>query len=131
MIRRYPNGATRLVEDQSPAMLERTGGTETSQYPQEEKENIDSLSSGDRTGNSLNRFCYGRSGVVGPFISYHYMNWNVLESSTIDGDSPVQASVMMQEWHLSRAGHVQSCLNPRGPSRKAKYSQKTDSEPVL
>ena len=115
----------------SPALLERTRGTETSQYPQEEKEIIDSLSSGDRTGNSLNRFCYGRIGVVGPFTSYHHMNWNVLESSTVDGDSPVQASVMLQEWHLSRAGHVQSCLNPRGPSRKAKYSQKTDSEPVL
>ena len=95
------------------------------------KKFIDSLSSGDRTGKSLNRLCYGRVGVVGPFKSYHYTNWNVLESSTVEGDSPVQASVMIQEWHLSRAGHVQSCLNPRGPSRKAKYSQKTDSEPVL
>ena len=112
-------------------MRGKRGGTETSQYPQEEKENIDSLSSGDRTGNSLNRCCYGSAGVVGPFKGYHYMNWNDLESSTIDGDSPVQASVMMQEWHLSRAGHVKSCLNLRGPSRKAKYSQKTDSEPVL
>ena len=109
----------------------RTGGTETSQYPQEEKEIIDSLSSGDRTGKSLNRRCYGNVGVVGPLIGYHDMNWNVLESSTIAGDSPVQASVMIQERHLSRAGHVKSCLNPRGPSRKAKYSQKTDSEPVL
>ena len=108
-----------------------TGGTETSQYPQEEKEIIDSLSSGDRTGKSLNRCCYGIIGVVGPFMSYHYMNWNDLESSTEDGDSPVQASVMIREGHLSRAGHVKSCLNPRGPSRKAKYSQKTDSEPVL
>ena len=111
--------------------MERTRGTETSQYPQEEKEIIDSLSSGDRKGKSLNRRCYGSAGVVGPLTSYHDRNWNVLESSTIDGDSPVQASVMMQERHLSRAGHVKSCLNPRGPSRKAKYSQKTDSEPVL
>ena len=115
----------------SPTKLEQTGGTETSQYPQEKKEIIDSLSSGDRTGNSLNRCCYGSAGVVGPLISYHDMNWNVLESSTIAGDSPVQASVVIQEGHLSRAGHVKSCLNPRGPSRKAKYSQKTDSVPVL
>ena len=64
-------------------------------------------------------------------MSYHYMKWNDLESSTVDGDSPVHASVMMQGGHLSRAGHVKSCLNPRGPSRKAKYSQKTDSVPVL
>ena len=31
---------------------------------------------------------------------------------------------------LSRTGHVKSCLNLRGPSRKAKYSLVTDSEQV-
>ena len=112
-------------------MLEQTGGTETSQYPQEEKEIIDSLSSGDRTGKSLNRCCYGIIGVVGPLTGISLTNWNVLENSTKDGDSPVQASEIVRERHLSRAGHVKSCLNPRGPSRKAKYSQKTDSGPVL
>ena len=75
-------------------MLEQTWGTETSQYPQEEKEMIESLSSGDRTGKSLNRPGHGMSGVVGSLKSIHYMNWKVLESSTLDGDSPVQASVM-------------------------------------
>ena len=74
-------------------MLERTRGTETSQYPQEEKENIDSLSSGDRTGNSLNRYCYGSGGVVGPVIRLSALNWNVLESSIIEGDNPVQVSL--------------------------------------
>ena len=59
------------------------------------------------------------------------MKWNVLENSTIDGDSPVLVNELIRERHLSRAGHVKSCLNPRGPSRKAKYSQKTDSGPVL
>ena len=71
-------------------MLERTGGTETSQYPQEEKEIIDSLSSGDRTGKSLNRCCYGSIGVVGPVIGLSVLNWNVLESSIEEGDNPVQ-----------------------------------------
>ena len=33
-------------------------------------------------------------------------------------------------WHLSRAGHVKAGSNLRGPSRKAKYSRATDSEPV-
>ena len=65
LIRGYPNGATRQAEGLSPAKLEQTGGTETSQYPQEKKEIIDSLSSGDRTGKSLNRCCYGNIGVVG------------------------------------------------------------------
>ena len=32
-------------------------------------------------------------------------------------------------WHLSRTGHVEVGLNLRGPSRKAKYSLATDSEP--
>ena len=67
-----------------------TWGTETSQYPQEEKEIIDSLSSGDRKGKSLNRCCYGSSGVVGPVIRLSALNWNVLESSIEEGDNPVQ-----------------------------------------
>ena len=74
----------------SPAELERTRGTETSQYPQEEKEIIDSLSSGDRTGKSLNRSCYGMVGVVGPIKRSSESNWNVLESSIEEGENPVQ-----------------------------------------
>ena len=81
----------------SPAELERTRGTETSQYPQEEKEIIDSLSSGDRTGKSLNRHCYGSVGVVGSFISSMSLNWNVLESSIGEGDNPVQVRRHAQE----------------------------------
>ena len=107
--------------------MERTGGTETSQYPQEEKEIIDSLSSGDRTGKSPNRCCYGIIGVVGPFISYLFMKWNVLESSTIDGDSPVHVNEQIRERHLSRAGHVKSAVNLPGPPGKPKYSLVTDS----
>ena len=71
-------------------ILGQTRGTETSQYPQEEKEIIDSLSSGDRTGKSLNLCCYGSTGVVGPVIGSCELNWNVLESSIAEGDNPVQ-----------------------------------------
>ena len=78
-------------------LLERTRGTETSQYPQEEKEIIDSLSSGDRTGKSLNRYCYGSDGVVGSFIRSMSLNWNVLESSIGEGDNPVQVRRHAQE----------------------------------
>ena len=35
----------------------------------------------------------------------------------------------MSAWHLSRTVHVKDGLNLRGPSRKAKYSLATDSEP--
>ena len=51
--------------------VEGTGGTETSQYPEEEKANSESLSSGERNGISPNlcgvkawRRCH--IGVVGP-----------------------------------------------------------------
>ena len=43
------------------------------------------------------------------------------------GDSPVH--VLMKE-DLSKAGHVQSCLNMGGPPSKPKYSLLTDSELV-
>ena len=57
-------------------------------------------------------------------------NGKTLENVAADGESPVPVKFCAQESHLSRAGHVKSCLNPRGPSRKAKYFRKTDSEPV-
>ena len=53
----------------------------------------------------------------------------VLESSTVAGDSPVCDSVCPPDRHLSRAQHVKVGSNLRGPSRKAKYSLATDSEP--
>ena len=54
LIRRFPNGTTRLIEDQSPEM-EPTRRTETSKYPEEKKINNDSPSSGERSGKSPNR----------------------------------------------------------------------------
>ena len=59
------------------------------------------------------------------------MNWNDLESSSKEGERPVQASKLYDSSILSRAGHEESCLKQPGPPGKAKYSQETDSEPVL
>ena len=50
----------------------RTRGTETSQYPQEEKEKIDGPSSGERKGRSPNRVCRGTCGVVGLRREYRF-----------------------------------------------------------
>ena len=55
--RGFPNGATRPDELRSPpaehiGWVEVSGGSETSQYPEEKK--IYSLSSGERKGSSLN-----------------------------------------------------------------------------
>src|SRR5262245_32764248 len=52
-----------------------------------------------------------------------------LESATGAGDSPVCDTACSPDRHLSRAQHVKVGPNPRGPSRKAKYSLATDSEP--
>lgn len=54
----------------------------------------------------------------------------VLEKQTKEGESPVIEIQNELDGILSSAGHEKSCMNPRGPSRKAKYSYVTDSEPV-
>ena len=54
---------------------------------------------------------------------------NILESLTIAGDSPVGEWGTLTIRHLSKTQHVKVSLNLRGPSRKAKYSLATDSEP--
>ena len=41
---------------------------------------------------------------------------------------PYAKTEQSPEGYLSRSGHVESRLNLRGPSRKAKYSLTTDSE---
>ena len=62
-------------------------------------------------------------------------NWrhsrSVLESSTTEGDSPVDEMVSAS-WVVfpSTTGHVKSCGNLGGPPSKAKYSLVTDSELV-
>ena len=44
-----------------------------------------------------------------------------------EGDIPVPARAARAPRSLSTAGHEKSGRNLRGPSRKAKYSRKTDS----
>ena len=55
---------------------------------------------------------------------------NKLESLTVESESLVSESNLKPSGILSSAGHEKSCVNLRGPSRKAKYSRETDSEPV-
>src|SRR3954469_18394464 len=52
-----------------------------------------------------------------------------LEKGTRAGDSPVGDSASSPSGYPSRVGHVKPGLNRRGPSRKAKHSMTTDSEP--
>ncbi len=54
----------------------------------------------------------------------------LLESCTIEGDSPVIENKDTLIKFLSTSGHVQSWRNLGGPSSKAKYYSVTDSEQV-
>ena len=58
-------------------------------------------------------------------------NWKCLESHTVESDSLVQVIQLVFSGSLSRARHEESCLNLPGLPGKAKYSQETDSGPVL
>jgi hypothetical protein len=73
-----------------PECPRKTRGTETSQYPEEKKSTRDSLSSGERTGTSLNRRRTA-DGVVGPaiFRDAACVSRSRLENGTRAGDSPV------------------------------------------
>ena len=60
----------------------------------------------------------------------HGVEENSLESQTAEGESPVSEDAGIRAVLLSSAGHVVPCVNPAGPSAKAKHSPDTDSEPV-
>ena len=94
------------------ALVKRTRGTETSQYPEEQTSTEIPLVVASERGTGQWFFGDKR---------------NDLERSAIAGDSPVRVT---DEKSLSRAGHVKSCLNMGGPPSKPKYSLVTDSEQV-
>ena len=91
---------------------------------------IDTLSSGERKGQSLNRSRLRTWRGCRSNINDLLENQNAVETVTVEGDSPVRVTSADRGYHLSRAGHVESCLNLRRPCRKAKHSRKTDSGPV-
>ena len=65
----WGNPSRVMARDSSSEFIgggERTGGSETSQYPEEKKTTSDSRSSGERTGRSLNRHHASGVGVAGP-----------------------------------------------------------------
>ena len=53
-----------------------------------------------------------------------------MEKTAVDGESPVYDFLKKPSGILSSAEHEEFCAKQRGPSRKAKYSRETDSEPV-
>jgi hypothetical protein len=63
------------------------------------------------------------------FVSRSLLD-EAVEFCTLDGESPVVESNTSFSSNPSSMGHGKSCVNLRGPPRKAKYSWVTDSEKV-
>ena len=105
----------------------RTRGTETSQYPEEEKSSRDALSSGERTGRSPNRRPRG-GGVVGPADGTAEVSRSPLERGAEDGESPVgEGEGAVLAVFLSSARNEEPGVKLGGPPSKAKDSRVTDS----
>ena len=106
--------------------MKETRRTETSKYPEEEKESIDSPSSGERRGKSLNRSISVLRGS-GTHIIATETSRSGMERPIKEGNNPVGERRSQEVSIPSTTGHEESRGNQRGPSRKAKYSLATDS----
>lgn len=94
------------------------------------RKKIDFPSSGERTGNSLNRFASAKrgrgachSGVTK--LPVRRIHWKVDPQRVTD---PYPKAVQTPGEYPSRSTHVECGLNLGGPSPKAKYYLTTDSE---
>ena len=129
MIPGCPNGTTRHGATRVTPQGELTRRSETSQYPEEEKATaIPLVAASERGPAQTSGAC--STGVVGPRHGSTRLDRSGLERPATDGDSPVCDRTTGLIRHLSKTGHVEPRPNLRGPSRKAKYSLATDSEPV-
>src|SRR5215218_4802753 len=108
----------------------RTRGTETSQYPEEEKSTeITQVAASERVP-SLNRGPCD-PGVVGPADAWSEASRSPLERGAEDGESPVgEGEVLDVAEFLSSARPEKSGVKLGGPPSKAKDSRVTDSERV-
>ena len=106
-----------------------TRGSETSQYPEEDKSKEILLVAASERRLAQTRTFRG-SGVVGQVTCRSSVSRTVLERRAVEGESPVDKNAKPLTCIPSRAGHVKPGLNLGGPPSKAKYYPVTDSEPV-
>ena len=94
VIHGFPNGATPSEGDFGGLSVEyidgreQTRGSETSQYPEEQKTTVIPLVAASERGRGQTRRS-DTTGVVGPTMSYLERESNCLERQARDGDSPV------------------------------------------
>ncbi len=105
----------------------RTRGTETSQYPEEEKAIAITRVAASETVRGLNRGLLDL-GVVGPTGRSGEATRSPLERGAEDGDSPVAEGdgPLLVEF-LSSARYEEPGAKPGGPPPKAEDSRVTDS----
>ena len=102
-----------------------TRGTETSKYPEEEKEKLDFLSSGERKGKSLNRGIYPAglwTATCEPYVRRMVLGKPAKESESLVFENRLVASRIR-----STTRHEKPCRKSGGPPPKAKYYLVTDS----
>ena len=119
---RWPNGETRPGASQVTLSQgrERTRGTETSQYPEEEKSTERLLVAASERGQSPNRPPCG-DGVVGSTDGHGDVNRSALEWAARAGESPVdEDQVLWLVAILSSARHEKSGVKLGGPPSKAR-----------
>ena len=125
MIPRFPNGATRHVEDMSPFRLRKwskPGELKHLSNRRRRKQFSDCASSGERTRISPNPSDYGQAGVVGLQCGLIVYSGTGLERPIIEGDNPVHEISYIPSSILSTAGSETPCRKLPAPSGKAKYS---------
>ena len=131
MIPGCPNGETRPAA--TPVIRfarKRTRGTETSQYPEEEKSTEITEVAASEPVPAQTSLLRG-TGVVGPTDGSREVSRSPLERGARDGDSPVDDDEVrdLVEF-LSNARHEKPGVKLGGPPSKAKDSRVTDSERV-
>ena len=109
-----------------------TRGTETSKYPEEKKANaIARVAASESAAAQTGPVATRAPGLKGrrrkPRRKARGSGWKAAPER-VTGPYPKARSAARRT--LSKAGHEESCPNPRGPPRKAKYYRETDSEPV-
>ena len=96
-----------------------TGGSETSQYPEEKKSTeIPQVAASERGEAQTGGFIRRGSGTA---TSRRQGERSRLERRAAEGDSPVREAGPSGGRIPSRAGHVKPRPNPWGPSHKAEY----------
>ena len=108
-----------------------TRGTETSHYPEEKKTIVIAQVVASERAGAQTGIVSAMTGVVGPPTNQTTIDsgifWKGKSKRVI---TPYAKLIKFERRHLSSAEHEKFCVNQRGPSRKAKYYRKTDSEPV-